>query len=112
MSPMLTEQNASRMTAGERLSEVVSAIPEVVPADGPEQQTTRLGEFLRQTALLTIGDVAKVLICSPRTVYRLAERGRIPQPVRLGSLLRWPRRVIDDWVTHGCPDCRTGIRRN
>ena len=63
-------------------------------------------------ALLTVDDMAALLRCSPRTVYRLSERGRIPRPCRLGSLLRWTRVQVDEWVARGCPDCRNDIRKN
>jgi len=63
-------------------------------------------------ALLTIDDLAALLGCSRRTVHRLIERGRVPKPCRFGSLLRWPRAQVDEWVARGCPDCRSGINRN
>ena len=61
--------------------------------------------------LISIHDVAKMLNCSPRHVYRLVDTRRIPQPVKLGALLRWVRSDVDQWVTNGCPDCRKGNRR-
>ena len=46
-----------------------------------------------------------------RTVYRLVDLGRIPSPVRLGSLIRWPRVVIEQWMAEGCPkSCRIGAK--
>jgi len=54
-------------------------------------------------ALMTIDEVARLLNCSTRTVYRLNDAGRVPRPVRLGSLLRWNRRVIEQWIADGCP---------
>jgi excisionase family DNA binding protein len=56
--------------------------------------------------LMTVRDVAHELQCSPRTVYRLADAGRMPPPVRLGSLVRWSRQAIDAWIVAGCPNCR------
>ena len=64
----------------------------------------------RSALMLTVGDVAALLACSPRTVYRLADSGRMPPPVRLGALVRWPRETIDTWVAGGCPNCRNGGR--
>ena len=54
-------------------------------------------------AMLTVDQVARMLCCSPRTVRRLADAGRMPRPVRLGSLLRWPRESIESWISQGCP---------
>jgi excisionase family DNA binding protein len=56
--------------------------------------------------MLTVDGVAALLDCSPRTVYRLADKGQIPAPVRLGTLVRWNRRAIDAWISAGCPTCR------
>lgn len=56
--------------------------------------------------LLTICQVAAILNCSPRTVYRLVDAGRVPPPHRLGSLLRWNPAAIEAWIAEGCPPCR------
>jgi excisionase family DNA binding protein len=61
-------------------------------------------------ALLDVDTVAAMLDCSARHVYRLAGAGRMPAPVRLGSLVRWSRVVIERWIGDGCPDCRRAIR--
>jgi excisionase family DNA binding protein len=53
--------------------------------------------------LMTVEDVARVLRCAPRTVYRLYDAGRIPPPVKLRSLIRWPEAVIKNWIAAGCP---------
>lgn len=54
-------------------------------------------------AMLTVDQVARMLCCSPRTVRRLTDAGRMPRPVRLGSLLRWPRENVENWISQGCP---------
>ena len=54
-------------------------------------------------AMLTVDQVARVLGCSPRTVRRLTDAGRMPRPVHLGSLIRWPRETIESWISQGCP---------
>ncbi len=56
--------------------------------------------------LLTVGDVARLLRCSQRSVYRLSDAGRMPRPVRLGALVRWSRTSIEEWVEQGCPAVR------
>ena len=57
-------------------------------------------------ALLSIADVAKLLQCSRRQVYRLNKAERLPRPVKLGSLVRWDRQVLEDWISLGCPPRR------
>ena len=61
--------------------------------------------------LLGVQAVAELLDCSSRHVYRLADAGRMPAPVKLGSLVRWPRNAIEDWIAAGCPSCGNRIRR-
>ena len=56
-----------------------------------------------QCPMLTVDGVAKMLACSPRSIYRLADAGRIPPPVRIGGLVRWPRAVLEQWIAEGCP---------
>jgi predicted DNA-binding transcriptional regulator AlpA len=56
-----------------------------------------------------LGDVKNVaakLDCSTRHVYRLADAGRMPPPLRLGALVRWDLDQIDTWILDGCPPCR------
>jgi excisionase family DNA binding protein len=55
-----------------------------------------------QAALLDVGQVAELLNCSERHVYRLSDAGRMPAPVRLGALVRWRRDALDAWISGGC----------
>ena len=67
---------------------------------------------VERPALLDVNDVAKMLRCSPRTVCRLSDCGRIPHPVKLGALVRWRQEAMEEWISNGCPPCeRKGSRR-
>jgi excisionase family DNA binding protein len=59
-----------------------------------------------EAALLDVRAVAALLDCSPRHVYRLADAGRMPAPVRVGALVRWRRADLDAWLAAGCPSTR------
>lgn len=49
--------------------------------------------------LLTVRQVAKRLGCSPSTVLRRVEKGRLPEPVwKDGQVVRWDAREIDEAV--------------
>jgi len=54
--------------------------------------------------LLGVRAVAAMLGgCSTRHVFRLADAGRMPKPVKLGSLVRWRRAELEAWIGAGCP---------
>ena len=55
------------------------------------------------TMMLNVRDVAKLMQCSDRHVSNLWRQGLIPPPVKLGTLVRWPRKTIEDWIAAGCP---------
>lgn len=57
--------------------------------------------------LLDVGAVAAMLNCSRRHVYRLADGGRLPRPVKLGQLVRWRRAELLQWLDEGCPAVRS-----
>lgn len=61
-----------------------------------------------QGALLSVDQLAKMLNCSTRHCYRLADADRMPRPVKLGSLVRWRAEEIADWLAAGCPSTRGG----
>jgi excisionase family DNA binding protein len=64
-----------------------------------------------QAEMLDVGEVARLLGCSTRHVYRLSDRGAMPPPVKLGALVRWPRRSLEAWIANGCPSARKGASR-
>ncbi len=49
--------------------------------------------------LLTVKQVAERLQCSTRTVHRLAAKGKLPKPCRVGRLIRWRESDITVFVT-------------
>lgn len=60
--------------------------------------------------LLDVRTVAALLGCSSRHVYRLADGGRMPRPIKLGSLVRWRRAELRAWIDAGCPSHLPGER--
>jgi excisionase family DNA binding protein len=62
-------------------------------------------------ALLDVRAVTALLGCSPRNVYRLADRGAMPSPIKLGAaLVRWRRQDLDAWLAGGCRPVRQAGR--
>ena len=64
----------------------------------------------RLAVLLDVKEVAKLLGCSPRHVYRLSDSARMPPPLKIGALARWRRSDVEQWVADGCPNCRRRAR--
>ncbi len=64
-----------------------------------------------ESALLDVQQVAALLRCSERHVYRLADSAQMPRPLKLGALVRWRRDEIERWVFEGCPSCRKAVSR-
>lgn len=61
--------------------------------------------------LLDVRAVAQLLgNCSTRHVYRLADAGRMPVPIRIGALVRWRRQELLAWLDAGCPATRRAGR--
>jgi len=53
--------------------------------------------------LIGTKELAKILGVSTRSVARLECSGRLPKPLRVGGLLRWPEATIARWIDSGCP---------
>lgn len=64
----------------------------------------------RQRAMMSVDDVAMEIGCCSRSVRRWADSGRMPRPIKLGSLVRWPRVVIEQWIQDGCPNVRNASK--
>ena len=67
--------------------------------------------MLDTSALLDVRQVAALLGCSARHVYRLSDAGKMPRPVKLGVLVRWNRQSVEDWIAEGCQPVRTVTRK-
>ena len=48
--------------------------------------------------MLNCREVAKMLGVSERSVWRWSATGVLPPGVKIGSVVRWPRRAIEDWL--------------
>lgn len=63
--------------------------------------------------LLDVKCVAHLLgSCSIRHVYRLADAGRMPGSIKLGTLVRWRRAELESWIAEGCPHQQPGGQRS
>ena len=58
--------------------------------------------------LLDVNQVAALLNCSPRHVYRLSQAGELPRPRKLGALVRWSRPAIERFAAGPVQDENQG----
>jgi excisionase family DNA binding protein len=65
--------------------------------------TVAAGAPADEPLLLDVKAVAALLGCSSRNVYRLADAGKMPRPLKVGTLVRWRRADIETWIANGCP---------
>lgn len=56
--------------------------------------------------LVTAREAAKIVGCSWRTIYRLADAGKFPAGVKIGALRRWDINEIHAFVDSGCKPVR------
>ena len=73
------------------------------PVPNPEPTSDRKPPVADPGQLIGVDKVAELLECSPRTIYRLADCGRLPHPRKVGSLVRWSVGEVRKWVEEGCP---------
>ena len=95
---------------GNRVEDLLQRSPEAaLPLPTPPVEDASSKE---KSGLISADQVAKLLDVSPRTVWRLKDSGRMPKPMKIGSLVRWPRDEIETWIESGCPATeRRGMRR-
>lgn len=55
------------------------------------------------SALVDVVEAAAMCRMSRTMFYKLHSSGRTPRPVKLGTLTRWNRRELLDWIEAGCP---------
>lgn len=60
--------------------------------------------------LIDAREAGRMLGCSWRTVYRLADAGKIPFGLKLGALRRWDQAELNSFIAGGCKPLRQAGR--
>jgi excisionase family DNA binding protein len=55
------------------------------------------------TLLMTADQLATALQISKRSIWRLCDERKIPEPIRLGGAVRWRVKEVEAWLASGCP---------
>lgn len=65
--------------------------------------TAKQNDAWNDALMLSMKDVARLMQCSDKHVVNLRKQARMPQCTKLGTLVRWPRTLIEAWIADGCP---------
>jgi predicted DNA-binding transcriptional regulator AlpA len=67
---------------------------------GPTPQVERLASISGgvEREMLTVGEVAAMLSIGVRSVWRKAQDGRLPPPIKMTGSTRWAKSTIHDWI--------------
>lgn len=97
----------------EILTDIISRA--VISATGidPKQEARRLASHHANLAgqkmpddkglLIDKKSAAKLLKLSDRTIWAMANEGRMPKPIKIGRLVRWGFEELQAWVNAGGP---------
>jgi len=79
----------------------------VTPSNATGDPNTRPGtQPVVSAELLRIEDVCALLRTTKRSVYRLADTGRMPFGLKLNGMRRWRKAELMEWLAAGCPPVR------
>lgn len=53
--------------------------------------------------LYTTREAAAFCMISESNWYKLNRNGYVPKPIRIGTMYRWRKSDLVDWVAAGCP---------
>jgi excisionase family DNA binding protein len=59
-----------------------------------------------EAATYDADDLAALLKCSVRKIWRMRDANELPACLRLGRLVRWPKAVVDSWIHSGSATTR------
>lgn len=60
-------------------------------------------ENYRAPLLINVSELAIMLKCSTRTIWRMESAGLLPHPIRFGGQVRWRYQDIVQWIEQSCP---------
>jgi predicted DNA-binding transcriptional regulator AlpA len=81
-----------------------------VVASEPEMSALATLAELPDDSLIDVRPMSRLYACSVRHVWRAADAGLIPAPVRVGRLVRWRVGTIREHIRNGCKPVRPGGR--
>lgn len=60
-------------------------------------------ENLRAVQMLNSNDLMALLGIKKSAFYQLKSTGKLPRPVRIGTIQRWRLADVERWLEFGCP---------
>lgn len=68
------------------------------PHNGRTAANERKGGTFMESIVLTLGQCADLLQCSPLTIRRIWMSGKFPAPVNVGRIIRWRESDVRKWL--------------
>jgi predicted DNA-binding transcriptional regulator AlpA len=59
----------------------------------------RVSRPAMESEMLTVEEVATMLSIGVRSVWRKAQDGRLPPPIKMTGSTRWAKSTLQDWIT-------------
>ena len=76
--------------------------PAIDPTPSPARPASATEKRERlEAATYTVADLAALLQCSERHVHRLNDSRAIPGMIRVGRLVRFSKKLVDEWLLKG-----------
>ncbi len=89
----------------ERTPELPAEVKVIEPPPSPPRPsaTAMTQHSTTSPALLVdVKELARLLGCATRSVYKMRAAGQLPRPRRLGRMLRWSLDDVRSWIEDGC----------
>jgi len=83
-----------------RLIDTVHQEPRGLTLTHPEADNQqRVSRAAMESEMLTVEEVATMLSIGVRSVWRKAQDGRLPPPIKMTGSTRWAKSTLQDWIT-------------
>jgi len=69
----------------------------------PVNENNLMSPTISHRLAISAEEVADLLGISRAMVWKLHSGGRLPRPIRLGRVVRWERRALEEWIAAGAP---------
>lgn len=81
---------------------IISNLPDKYNINMQQAKTSK-AKTLQAVQLLNSADLMAMLNIGKSAFYQMKSEGRLPKPVKIGTIQRWRLADIERWLNAGCP---------